>query len=65
MDPDQLASLVNSVDLDQLASLVNSVDPDDQDPHCFLFDARCELVVINQNMKYRIVLANTLSECPE
>ena len=28
MDPDQLASLVNSVDPDQLASLVNSVDPD-------------------------------------
>ena len=28
MDPDLLASLVNSVDLDQLAFLVNSVDPD-------------------------------------
>ena len=28
MNPDQLASLVNSVDPDQLASLVNSVDPD-------------------------------------
>ena len=43
MDPDQLASLVNSVDPDQLASLINSVYPDqlapekpaDQDPHCF------------------------------
>ena len=31
MDPDQLASLVNSVDPDQLASLVNSVYPDQQD----------------------------------
>ena len=28
MYPDQLASLVNSVDPDQLASLVNRVDPD-------------------------------------
>ena len=27
MYPDQLASLVDSVDPDQLASLVNSVDP--------------------------------------
>ena len=32
MDPDQLASLVNSVDPDQLASLVNSVYPDQLDP---------------------------------
>ena len=36
MDPDQLASLVNSVNPDQLASV---------------FNARCELVIINQNMK--------------
>ena len=30
MDPDQLASLENSVDPDQLAS-----EEADQDPHCF------------------------------
>ena len=32
MGPDQLASLVNSVDPDQLASLVNSVYPDQLAP---------------------------------
>ena len=41
MDPDQLASLVNSVDPDQLTSLVNSVDPDQ---------------LASSFMKYRIVL---------
>ena len=53
MKPDQLLYTVWIIP-DQLASPVNSVDPDQlaayQDPH------RCELVIINQNMKYRIVL---------
>ena len=44
MNPDQLASLVNSVDPDQLIRIHT------------VFNARCELVIINQNMKYRIVL---------
>ena len=48
MKPDK--QYVNSMDPDQLASLVNSVDPDQ------LASARCELVLINQNRKYRIVL---------
>ena len=43
MDPDQLASLENSVDPDQLIRI-----------H-IVFNTRCELVIINQNMKYRIV----------
>ena len=38
-------SLVNSVDPDQLAK-----KPADQDPHCF--NTTCELVIINQNIKY-------------
>ena len=49
MDPDQLASLEISVDPDQLASEEASWI------HTVLH-ARCELVIINQNMKYRIVL---------
>ena len=51
MDPDQLASLENSVDPDQLASEEASWSGS-----TFVFNARCELVIINQNMKYRIVL---------
>ena len=40
MDSDHLASLVNSVDPDQLAFEV--------------YNVTCELVIINQNMKYRL-----------
>ena len=57
-----VATLENSMDPDQLASLENSVDPDQLALKRQLirihtvFNARCELVIINQNMKYRIVL---------
>ena len=50
MDPDQLASPVNSVDPDQLASEEELIG------NHTVFNTRCELVIINQNMKYRIVL---------
>ena len=42
-----MASLVNSVDPDQLAS-------EEVYPRCF--QCKMELVIINQNMKYRFVL---------
>ena len=50
MDPDQLASLENSVI--QISWLLKK--PADQD-HT-VFNTRSEIVIINQNMKYRIVL---------
>ena len=49
MDPDQLASLVNSEDPDHYITMIHTV-----------FNARCELVITNQNMKYRIVLTFVL-----
>ena len=62
MKPD-IYQLVNSMDPDQLASLENSVEPYQLASgrsqliriHT-VFNARCELVIVNQNMKYRIVL---------
>ena len=50
MDPDQLSSLVNIVDPDQLAFEEASLSGST------LF-SRCELVIINQNIKYSILLA--------
>ena len=50
MEPDQLASLENSVI--QISWLLKK--PADQDDT--VFSARSEIVIINQNMKYRIVL---------
>ena len=55
MDPDQLASLVNSVDPDQLASVFHILRSQLIRVHT-VFNARCELVINNQNMKYRIAL---------
>ena len=47
------------MDSDQLASLVNSVDPDQLERSQLIrihtvYNATCELVIINQNMKYRL-----------
>ena len=53
------STFVNSMDPDQLVSLENSVDPDQLIRIHTVFNARCELVIINQNMKYRIVLLLT------
>ena len=49
MDSDQLASLVNSVDPDQLASEEASLIR-----IYTVYNATCELVIINRNMKYRL-----------
>ena len=57
-----ISTLVNSMDPDQLTSLDNSVDPDQLASEeaswsgSTVFNARCELIIIYQNMKYRIVL---------
>ena len=48
MDPDQLASLENSVDPNQRRSQLIRIH--------IVFNARCELIIINQNMRNRIVL---------
>ena len=48
MDPDQLASLENSVDPNQRRSQLVRIH--------IVFNARCELIIINQNMRNRIVL---------
>ena len=42
------------MDPDQLASLVTSVDPDQLVRNYTVFNARCEFVIIYQNMKYRL-----------
>ena len=59
MESDQLASLVNSVDPDQLASEEASLSGST------VFNARIDqLVIINKNMKYRIVLTCNICTCP-
>ena len=63
MKPD-INSLVNSVDPDQLASLLNSVDTEASSQGSTVFNATCELVIINQNMKYRMVLSLHICTCP-